>query len=236
MKNSADFQFKKFKISQQKAPFKVGTDAVLLGSWADVKHDKLLLDIGTGTGVIALMLAQRSPNALIHALELNSEAFQEAAQNITNSIFANRVKALYADFNHFQSNLKYNHLVCNPPYFKGSLQNPNSSLSAARHQDSGLTFLQLIKSARKNTDEKGKFSVVIPTLAGDEFIGLALNEGFYLSRKCDVKPNPDKESKRLLLEFKLENSSVFEQSSLVIEIERHKYAPKFQDLTNDFYL
>ena len=182
------FQFKQFLVSQEKSALRVGTDGVLLGGWCRVHGAETILDVGTGTGLIALMLAQRSA-AQIHAIEISKEACKDASDNFRNSPWDGRLVLFPANFNDFckSDSNQYDLIVSNPPFFKHSLKSADSASSMARH-DVSLTFLQLISGAKKLLNKTGRLAVIIPMEAFDDFRETARLCGFYLSRKTVVIP------------------------------------------------
>lgn len=232
------FQFKQFKINQEGSAMKVGTDGVLLGAWADVNGAKSFLDIGTGTGLIALMLAQRTTSdANIEAVEIDSLSYQQAVNNIQDCPWSDRIEAHHASFQDFasKSTTKYDVIVSNPPYFINSLKASSEARSAARHTD-GLPFENLIEGAKTLLNPHGRFSVILPVAEGDYFIRLARITGFSLSKRIEVLPNPGKPAKRLLIEFLLNTIKTIEGQVCVENGERHVYSPEYIELCKDFYL
>src|SRR5665647_30278 len=195
------FEFKQFRIEQQKAAMKVGTDGVLLGAWTPVTDSWRILDIGTGTGLIALMLAQRS-NAWIDAVEIDKLACEEAEFNFAQSPWNDRLKVFNTDFQVF-ANLPsepYDLIVSNPPFFVNSLKTKNAASSVARH-DEMLSFEQLIIGARKLLGKTGRLCVIIPFMSDIDFRENARLAGFYLRQHTQVIPKYGRVPKRVLLEF-----------------------------------
>lgn len=229
------FKFKQFVIHQEKCAMKVGTDGVLLGAWTDCTNAHNVLDIGTGTGLIALMIAQGS-NAKIDAVEIDDEACKQAKENVINSPWKDQVQIINKSFQEFESiNNKYDLIVSNPPYFQNSLYASNEKRTDARH-NSNLELDDLISGALKLLSEKGKLSIILPYLEGTMFILKAAENGLYCVRQTKVLPKPDKEPKRLLLEFMKEKMPLVEQE-LIIELnKRHEYSDAYKNLTKDFYL
>lgn len=229
------FQFKQFRIEQEKSALKVGTDGVLLGAWCKVDGAASILDVGTGTGLIALMLAQRS-EAKISAIEINEDACRDALVNFQKSPWSERLSLYSADFNNFQEShsLRYDLVISNPPYFERSLKSARPASSVARH-DVSLSFLQLITGSKRLLTEKGRLAVILPTEALDDFRETARLAGFYLCRKTMVIPKIGKAPKRVLLEFSV--SAVYPIfDELVILLERDKYSENYVELTKKFYL
>lgn len=230
------FKFKQFTIHQDKCAMKVGTDGVLLGAWADCENAKNILDVGAGTGLIALMLAQRS-NAKIKAVEIDEAASIQAKENIKKSLWNDRIEIHNMPFQDFSKSIneKYDLIVSNPPYFQNSLYAPDKKRTDARH-NSNLKLDDLLIGVLNLLPEKGKLSIVLPYLEGTLFILKAAENGLYCVRQTKVLPKPDREPKRLLLEFMKEKMPLVEQE-LIIELnKRHEYSEAYKNLTKDFYL
>lgn len=230
------FQFKQFTIYQDRCSMKVGTDGVLLGAWADCSSSQNILDIGTGTGLIALMLAQRSPKAIIHAVEIDEESSTQAMENILSSPFSEQIKIYNTSIQSFSNEATetFDLIVSNPPYFENNLKCPSENRSLARHTDA-LSFEELIDCALHLLAPNGKFCVILPTEEAIRFSLLAQQKGLFLSHQTKVFPLVEKEEKRRLLCFSQENVPTTEDS-LIIELERHIYTEEFKMLTKDFYL
>jgi len=229
------FEFKQFRIEQHKAAMKVGTDGVLLGAWTPVNDARRILDVGTGTGLIALMLAQRSA-AKIDAVEINESACEEAEFNFAQSPWNDRLKVFYTDFQVF-ANLPpdpYDLIVSNPPFFVNSLKTTNDALAVARH-DHMLTFNQLIIGAQKLLSPIGRLCVIIPFTSSVEFRECARLSGFYLRHQTNIIPKPGRAPKRVLLELSLEAGYPV-NSELTILDENGFYTLAYKTLTAPFYL
>lgn len=214
---------------------KVGADGVTLGAWCNVDGAKNMLDIGTGTGLIALMLAQRS-DAEITAIDIENDCVAQANENVENSPWKDRIKVIDASIQDFaqKSEEKFDLIVCNPPFFINSLKSPSDARTTARHNDS-LPFEDLIQSAQKLLTENGRLCVILPILEGNQFVDLSEKNNLYCSKKTVVFPNPEKPAKRLLLEFRRKKCDL-EESELTIEAERHVYTTQYSALVKDFYL
>ncbi|HZK92816.1 MAG TPA: methyltransferase [Prolixibacteraceae bacterium] len=228
------FVFKQFRIEQQKAAMKVGTDGVLLGAWSPVNDDKRILDVGTGTGLIALMLAQRS-EAIIDAVEIDELACEEAEFNFAHSPWNDRLKVFNTNFQKF-SDLPcepYDLIVSNPPFFVNSLKTKNAALSVARHNDV-LTFEQLAICARKLLHNTGRLCVIIPFTSCEEFRGCARLAGFYLRKQTQIIPKFGKIPKRVLLEFTVQPGYPI-NNELVILGEDGYYTEDYKTLTASYY-
>jgi tRNA1Val (adenine37-N6)-methyltransferase len=229
------FHFKQFSICQDTCALKVGTDGVLLGSWA--QGGKRILDIGTGTGLIALMMAQRFPDAVVDAVEIDADAAAQAMENVKASPFADRIyihETAIQKFTPFPPQGTFDSIVSNPPFFQQSLKAPDAKRTLARHTDS-LSFRDLIKSAVRLLAATGEFSVVIPFNMRTSLIDEAIIQGLSLSRSVAVKTVPHKAAKRYLLAFRKEHSeNIVEQE--VVMTESGERSPWYQELTKDFYL
>lgn len=231
------FQFKQFRIIQDRSAMKVGVDGVLLGAWADASGAQRILDIGTGTGLIALMMAQRNAQAQVDAIEIDPEAFQEAMQNVEQSDWSNRVKLECCSFQDFVASTgqKYDLIVSNPPFFVNSLKAPDGLRAQARHSDS-LPLAVLIAGAAGLLNQNGKLALVLPFESLQEIQQLAAKNKLSLSRICRVKPNPQKPEFRILTELSISDCFTREEN-LMIEFEQHfDYTPEYRELTRDFYL
>lgn len=231
------FQFKQFYLAQNNCAMKVGTDGVLLGSWADIDQSKNILDVGTGTGLIALMLKQRSQkydliDLNISALEIDDAAFLQATENFNNSPWHN-ITIYHADFNEFKLDTKFDLVVSNPPYFVNSLKGPDESRNTARHTSS-LSFKALIQQFCYITHEHGRLALVLPSDALDEIKLLVRAFGLYLSKLVFVYTKKNKPAKRILIEVSKKNIGL-EQSELYIH-DNGGYSQDFINLTKDFYL
>ncbi|KAB2859896.1 MAG: methyltransferase [Flavobacteriales bacterium] len=231
---STKFQFKQFSIEQNLCAMKVGTDGVLLGAWTTIP-DGLVLDIGTGTGVISLMLAQRNANSIIHAIDIDKNAFLQSKSNFESSLWSDRIKAFHSSLQDFKPDKRYQLIVSNPPFFVNSSKSENEAKNTARHTDE-LSFDALLQSVASLLLPDGIFSVVLPFAVAQEFTELAKTHQLFLNRLCEVKPNLAKPPKRALMEFSLHKKEL-ETTALTIETnQRHVYTPAYQNLTKDFYL
>ena len=229
------FSFKQFTIYHDKCVFKVGTDGVLLGASADVTGKDRILDIGTGTGLIALILAQRC-DADINAIEPDHYSFEQAAENVKQSKWVGRIKVENCRLQDFEpDDLKFDLIVSNPPYFIDSLKNPDPARSAARHND-GLTHGDLLKGASRLLDEDGLLQVIMPWEEGNMFIAEAQEFGFYCSSILKIKPMPTSEIRRLILGFTRNKSKPTERFLTIEKGKRHDYTEEYIKLTKDFYL
>lgn len=235
----APFQFKQFTIDQDRTAMKIGTDGVLLGAWTSIEHDpSSILDIGTGTGVIALMLAQRSHAELIDALEIDEDAYEQAVENFENSDWGDRLFCYHAAFDEFveemQDEEKYDLIVSNPPFYSADYSSGDVKRDQARFAQA-LPFDELLKGVSLLLSGNGKFNVVIPFSEEEKFLYLAGDFGLFPRRITRVKGTPDSEIKRSLLELSYLETQP-KEDELVIETARHQYTPEYIELVKDFYL
>lgn len=230
---SISFQFKKFTVLQDHCAMKVGTDGVLLGAWAQGGHR--VLDIGTGTGLIALMMAQRFPQALIDAIEIDHDAAVQAAENVACSPFADRVHIIESALQTFKPTTHYNIIVTNPPFFAHSLRAPESSRSLARQTDS-LPFAAIFSFAIEYLAPDGELSAIIPSDYLDEFSQEAFLRGLFLSRQYNVRTVERKPAKRCLVAFSPSRPDAFDRRDVVLLEEGNKRSCWYRELTRDFYL
>ena len=226
------FKFKQFVIHQNKTAMKVGTDGVLLGAWTNIIGERVL-DIGTGTGLIALMIAQRSLNS-ISSIEINSDAYLQAKENFTRSEWSDRLEVSHTSLQEFKPKFKFDTIVSNPPFFNNSQKTPNKNRNLARHTDS-LSFDDLLEFTSENLSELGIASFIIPFDSEKDFLQIAEDKSLHPSRICRVRGKEDTPIKRSLIELKFQKNECV-NTSLIIEISRHVYTQDYINLTKDFYL
>ena len=216
---------------------RVSTDAVLLGAWVIPNGSKSILDIGTGTGIIALMLAQRS-EAQITAIDIDKESTEQAVENVEDSIYREKVRVVHTSFQDLASSSsdKFSLIVTNPPYFIDSLKSSSDTRSTARHTDT-LSFADLISGVTRLLDEKGKFCLILPTKEAGLFREMAQAKGLYLSKLLRIRTRMERDSeKRHLMQFEFKESE-FSESTLVIEADAHRnYTQEYKEFTKEYYL
>lgn len=230
------FQFKKFTIRQEKCAMKVGTDGVLLGAWVNVGSTQHILDVGTGTGLIAIMIAQRS-NASIDAIEIEKTAAEQASENIQNCPWKDRITIYPVSLQEFIEvhNRNYDLIVSNPPYFSNSVSNSDVERKLAR-QDDMLCKDELFEGISGMLSDKGRFAIIYPSEMLDVLCIKAAAHNLHFIRLTEVFPTSDKLSNRILAEFSFQEERV-EKNKIVIEDRgRHKYSQEYIALTKDFYL
>lgn len=232
------FGFKQFKVNHSLCAMKVGTDGVLLGAWCPLNHsEKNILDVGTGSGLIALMLAQRTNKAVIDAIDIDEQAVLQTKENFEESPWKDRLQVYHESLQYFApKNLqKYDFVVSNPPYFVDSLKAPDKSRSLARHSDS-LSTDDLLHYSALLTNETGRICLILPVYEGYQCVKLAEKYHLYCRQVVRVFPKPDSDAKRLLIEL-CKSPAITQTTDLTIESEqRHVYSEAFKTLVGDFYL
>ncbi|MCA0131573.1 tRNA1(Val) (adenine(37)-N6)-methyltransferase [Winogradskyella alexanderae] len=231
------FVFKQFSIQQDKCAMKIGTDGVLLGAWSEINHDpKTILDIGAGTGVISLMLAQRVPQSFIEAIEIDSEAFEQCTENFENSPWADRLFCYHASLLEFveEAEDKYDLIVCNPPFYSEDYKTNNKARDLARFSDA-MPFEHLIYAVARLLDDYGVFCTIIPFKEQNKFVELAKQVNLQITKHTLVRGNKDSEIKRSLLSFSF-RPLPHKISEITIENKRHQYTSEYMELTKEFYL
>lgn len=236
---SKPFEFKEFTIHQDNCAMKIGTDAVLLGAWASIEHEpQTILDIGTGTGVIALMMAQRSDAQLIDAIEIDDAAYEQAVDNFELSAWGDRLFCYHAGLEEFAEEMAdeegYQLIISNPPFYSDSHPSNDPKRDLAR-SNASLSFAELLEGVNSLMAPEGRFAVIIPRVEETTFVETAKEFGLYPLKITRVKGTPDTPEKRSLLLFSYKQPPYLEDV-LVIETKRHDYTEEYITLTKDFYL
>lgn len=230
------FRFKQFTVKQEHCAMKVGTDGVLLGSWATITAAATrILDIGTGTGLIALMAAQRAPVAMIDAVELETEAAGQAGENFESSPWADRLTVYNTAIQEFRPESKYDVILSNPPYFSRSLKNESLKKCLARHNES-LPPADLGACVRQLLSDNGTFAAILPYEEANVFIAEAVEYGLYLTRRTDIHGRRAKPVKRVLMEFAKQPAWRLDSSRMHLENEDGSRSAAYAELTREFYL
>lgn len=240
------FKFKQFSVEQNRCAMKIGTDGVLLGAWVSVKSNPFsILDIGAGTGIIALQLAQRSNAEMVDAIEIDENAFEQCVDNFENSPWGDRLFCYHASLEEFVEEIedKYDLIISNPPFYSPPLPAAfppkeekviSDSRKLARFNDA-LPFDELIESASLLLSDEGIFAVIIPRKEEEKFIKMASEVNLFPNRICRVRGTETSEEKRSMLEFSFEKISP-KIENIVIEISRHNYTEDYKNLVQDFYM
>ena len=231
------FQFKQFSVAQDRCEMKVGTDAVLLGAWSALDHmPNTILDIGSGTGILALIMAQRSTAELIDALEIDSDAYEQCVHNFETSDWGDRLFCYHASLDEFVGEIEdtYDLIISNPPFYTDHFKSRNEARNKARFEDA-LPFEELLTSVSKLLSVTGQLNVIIPFSEEINFISLAKNVDLYPIRILRVRGQEESPVKRSLISFTFQENKI-KVSELTIEITRHHYTHDYINLTKDFYL
>lgn len=231
------FKFKQFEVNQDQCAMKIGTDGVLLGAWASIDNNPFaVLDIGAGTGIIGLMLAQRSHAEVIDALEIDELAYEQCVDNFEASPWGDRLFCYHADLAEFTEEIddKYDLIISNPPFYSEDFKTEDTQRDMARFSDA-MPFDHLIDSVSKLLIEDGTFCTIIPFKEETHFIDLASKVGLHANTICRVRGNAKTELKRSLIEMSFRESAI-KTSELIIEQARHEYTEDYKNLTKDFYL
>lgn len=234
MRPITPFRFKQFSISHDKCAHKVGTDGVLLGAWAQAENPKSVLDVGTGSGLIALMMAQKFPHAQVSGIELDEPSFIQATENAEHSPFSDHTHILKGDFLKYAFAEKFDLIVSNPPFYKGNTSTGKSERDRARHEEH-LPQKDFLEKAVSILAPAGKIAVILPNEEGEQFEKEAHNLGLNLNKLTKVLGSPSAPVKRWLLEFSFSTSQV-ETDEITVRDEEGNRSLAYQKLTQDFYL
>lgn len=231
------FQFKQFTISQEKTAMKVGTDGVLLGAWARIAtHSEKIVDIGAGTGLVALMMAQRSNAQQIDALEIDEDAYEECVANFENSPWADRLFCYHAALIEFAEEIDetYDTIVCNPPFFTENYKTPQEARNKARFEDA-MPFEHLVAAAKHLLNDNGVFNIIVPYKEWEHLVALAHAKDLYPFKITHIKGTAESPFKRSLMAFSTTPSEI-NFSELILETKRNVRTEAYQELTSNFYL
>lgn len=234
---SKPFLFKKFEVHQDKCAMKIGTDGVLLGAWADVSDVEYALDVGTGSGVIAIMLGQRTRKSRIHAVEIDEASFQQARSNMKAPPWSDRLKVFHTPVQVFQpqETEQYDLIVSNPPFFSGGTFSHNQQRNQVRHTIK-MPHGDLLTAVRNLLAPSGRFCVVLPHIEGLRFQELAQSYRLFCTRVTEVRPRPRKPVERLLLQFECEKAPLRRDELIIQEEKGEEWTEDFKALTGAFYL
>ncbi len=230
------FNFKKFKVRNTNSALKVNTDGVLLGAWASLNKNDNVLEIGTGSGVIALMLNQRFPSVNITAIDVDKLSYNEASFNVKLNEASNINVVLEAVQNYSSIGKTFDHIVSNPPYFQNATKPIDAGLNVAKHNDD-LSFLDFWDAVEKLTHNRSSVSVILPFDESKYFIELAKTRNFGIHKILNIRPKVDSKTKRVIIEFRKPEFCVLEISDMFMHHNgQHNYSDEYIHLTKDFYL
>jgi tRNA1Val (adenine37-N6)-methyltransferase len=231
---SKPFRFKQFDVHQSRSAMRVGTDAVLLGAWSYMHETTHILDVGTGTGVIALICAQRQPMAIVEAVELDEGSSEDAQTNFQASPWKERLKLFHGDYLKVAGGRTFDLIISNPPYFSQSLRGTNPMRNAARHDDS-LPAEAFMQQSRRLLKTEGRIALIFPTTQMERWLTAGDMNGFKPLRICHVYTLAYKVASRVMVEFSREVSTEPAMESLLIEKSPGEFSEVYKQLTRDFY-
>ena len=238
MARNTHFQFKQFTVQQDQCAMKVCTDACVLGAWVNVENADRILDIGTGTGLLSLMIAQRNTYAAIDAVEIEAEAFYQAGENVESSPSNGRITLFHAAVQDFTSEHLYDLIISNPPFFQSDLRSPAEKINQAHHADT-LDFAALLSSIQSLLAPEGRFAVLLPVDEGSQFRKMAEEQNWRLDHELTLFHQPNKKAFRVLMEFRNAAAAARDTVSETLNIYQEDgitHDPKFRELLKDFYL
>ena len=229
------FRFKKFTVWHDRCAMPVGTDGVLLGAWAELGRAMRILDVGTGSGLIALMAAQRNESAAIVGIDVDDASISQAVENVSSSPFSGRIEILHEDVRSFRPSELFDAIICNPPFYTEAILPPDEGRCVARNTAS-LGFGELVSSASVLLADQGFFNVIIPTQAESSFISLCLMSRLYVHRRCYVRTTVRKDAKRVMITFSKSVCTNPSSDVLVLSDKDSRRTREYADLTREFYL
>lgn len=232
---SDNFQFKQFNIKQEKSAMKIGTDSVLLGSFTEIDNAKYILDIGTGTGILAIMMAQKS-SAKIDAVEIDELAYEEATENAQKTKWANQLKIYHTAIQDFSSPVKYDLIISNPPFYASgkNVEINDSQRGKARH-DKDLPFKSLCVEVENRLAVNGNFWLILPVNEAEEFMVVASKHGFFMQREIFIKPKPSKATNRIVMCLAKQKAKLYSEIFTLYD-ESGRSSEEHYELTRDFLL
>ncbi len=229
------FKFKQFTVHQDKTAMKVGVDSVLLAAWTDINNINSILDIGTGTGLLSLMLAQKS-DAKITAIEIDKSAYNQAVANVNISKWKTQIQVILTTFQNFYDNSsKFDLIICNPPYFINSLKSSQKQRNTARHDDN-LSLYDLFKGVKKILSEKGKMTLIYPYEQKELLLKVANHYNLYPSKELIVRGNENKQPNRIIIELLHQRIKIKTEEINIRNSATNSYSEKYKEITKDYYL
>ena len=235
MTDARPFHFKHFSLYHHRSTMKVGTDAVLLGRWVEVKPTDVVLDIGTGCGILPLMLAQKGISQM-DAVDLDAVSIEEATVNFKASQWRDQLQAYYSDIAVFRTDKKYDLVVSNPPFFIHSFKCDVDRKNRARHTDVTLSFDVLCEAVCRLMNIQGRFAVVLPVTESMDFLKVAESCGLYLCKRMTIIPIEGKEPNRVNLELRFEKVEMVKEETFVIRSMDNRFTQQYNEFLKDYYL
>ena len=235
MTDARPFHFKHFSLFHHRSTMKVGTDAILLGRWVEVRPEDVVLDIGTGCGLLPLMLAQKGVGQ-VDAVDIDTASVKEATVNFKASQWRDQLKAYCTDIVDFQTEKQYDLIVSNPPFFNRFSKCDSERKSRARHNDAGLSYETLCKVVCRWLKPDGRFVVVLPADMSAEFLKVAGKLGLFLYKKLNIIPIMGKEPNRVNLELGFGKADEIQEASFVIRGADNRITEQYKDFLKDYYL
>jgi tRNA1Val (adenine37-N6)-methyltransferase len=231
------FKFKQFSLEQGDKVMKIGTDGILLGAWVNTQNVSRVLDIGTGTGLIATMIAQRTQETLIHGVEIDDVSFVLAQRNMENCPWSDRLRVFHQAIQEYSVSpgKEYDLIVSNPPFFSGGTFSDNQNRNLVRHTVK-MSHSDLLRSAYRLLSKQGRMGLILPYIEGLRFIEMAERYMFHCTRITEVKSRPEKPVERLLIELAKNNKDELKKQLLIIHENDEEFSKSYKDLTRDFYL
>lgn len=229
------FEFRQFTIRQNLCAMKIGTDAVILGAWSNFEDNEncKILDIGTGTGILAIMAAQKSPNAHITAIDIDKDAVIQATDNVSGTIWKSNIEVIETDISKYNSDEQFDYIVSNPPYFENSLKSPDRQRSMARHTDT-LSFAELAESINRLLKPDGSSYIIIPAESEDSLCTAAITNNLYPSHKVNIITREGQKPKRVIIVLR-HKISVYTEECITVRDKEGNYTRQYIELTADFY-
>lgn len=231
------FKFKQFTINQDACTMKTGTDAVLLGAWSEYENKGngcRILDIGTGTGILAIMAAQKMPSAMVDAVEIDHEAAAQAKGNVSGCPWKDNIQVTECNISDFRPEKKYDYIISNPPYFEKSLKSPDAQRNVARHTDT-LSFGMLAECIARLLDDNGSAYIIVPAEAEDSLCSAAINSGMCLSHKVNIIMKEGQKPKRIIAVLK-HKTATYTEECLTVRYSDGRYTLEYIKLTENFYV
>ena len=235
MTDARPFHFKHFSLYHHRSTMKVGTDAILLGRWTEVKPTDVVLDIGTGCGLLPLMLSQKGV-AYVDAVDIDKASVEEAAVNFEASRWREHLKAYCSDIVNFQTDKKYDLIVSNPPFFNRFSKCDSERKSRARHNDAGLTYATICREAVRLMKPEGRLSLVLPFDVSSDFLQTAERNGLYLHKRMTIIPIAGKAPNRVNLELSFGKKDNVQEETFVIRDADNRFTPQYNEFLKDYYL